>query len=135
MGIRWPTDRRMRAARFSPMVMPSTRDAIRPRTTAPTMATVAYTGRKPDSGMEITSAIQSSTLSTTVEPMPLVAIITPTSVPGIPSAVNSWYPIPALPTVPAGMTCATAAADRSMRNSLDRLGRPSGGSRTRFSSA
>ena len=54
------------------------------------MATVPYSGRKPASGMEMTSASQSSTFSTTVEPMPLVAIITPTSVPSTPSAVNSW---------------------------------------------
>ena len=38
----------------------------------------------------MTSDSQSSTFSTTVEPMPLVAIITPTSVPSRPSAVNSW---------------------------------------------
>ncbi len=54
------------------------------------MATVPYTGRKPASGMEMTSAAHSSTFSTTVEPMPLVAAITPTSVPGTPSEVNSW---------------------------------------------
>ncbi len=56
--------------------------------------------------------------------MPLVAIITPASVPAIPSAVNSRYPMPALPTVPAGITCATAAAARSIRNSRDSRGWP-----------
>ena len=54
----------------------------------------------------------------------------------MPSFVNSLYPIPALPTVPAGMTCATAAADMSMRKSLNR---PSfgalGGSSARVSRA
>jgi hypothetical protein len=40
-------------------------------------------------GIDTTSEIQSRTLSTTVDPMPLVAIITPTSVPGTPSAVNN----------------------------------------------
>ena len=77
----------------------------------------------------MTSDIHSRTLSTTVDPMPFAAIITPASAPGIPSAVNSRYPIAALPSVPAGMTCATAAAARSMRKSRDRLGLPSGGSR------
>ena len=85
--------------------------------------------------MEITRDSQSRTFSTTVEPMPLVAIITPTSVPSRPSEVNSGKPTPALPMVPAGMMCATAAAARSIRNSRDRPGLPSGGSRSRVSSA
>ena len=46
-------------------------------------------GWNPDSGMEMTSDSQSRTLSTMVEPMPLVAIITPTSVPSSPSEVKS----------------------------------------------
>ena len=92
-------------------------------------------GRNPASGMEMTSDSQSSTLSTTVEPMPLVAIITPTSVPSRPSAVNSVNPTPALPTVPAGIMCATAAAARSIRNSREIPGLPFGGSSSRVSRA
>jgi hypothetical protein len=67
--------------------------------------------------------------------MPLVAIITPASVPATPSAVNSRYPMPALPTVPAGITCATAAAARSIRNSRDSRGWPADGSSARVSRA
>ena len=89
-GILSPTARRMRPARAPPRVNPTTSAANAASRTAPTMATVAYSGRNPDTGMEMTSASQSSTFSTTVEPMPLVAIITPTSVPSTPSEVNSW---------------------------------------------
>ena len=91
--------------------------------------------RNPDSGMEMTSDSQSSTFSTMVEPMPLVAIITPTSVPSSPSEVKSEKPTPALPMVPAGIMCATAAAARSIRNSRERPGRPCEGSSSRVSSA
>ncbi len=70
-----------------------------------------------------------------MDPMPLVAIITAASGPGTPSAVKSPYPTPALPTVPAGITCATAAAARSIRNSRDSPGCPSGGSSARVSRA
>jgi len=93
-------------------------------------------GLKPASGMETTRESHSSTFSTTVEPIPLAAIITVASLAEIPSVVNSLNPSAAVPSVPAGMTCATAAADRSMRNSTDRLGlgRP-GGSSTLVSTA
>ena len=81
------------------------------------------------------SETQSSTFSTTVEPIPLAAIITVASLPEMPSVVNSLNPSAAVPSVPAGMTCATAAADRSMRNSTDRLGLGPGGSSTLVSTA
>lgn len=45
-------------------------------------------GRKPASGMEMTRDSQSRTLSTTVDPIPLAAIITVVSLAEIPSAVN-----------------------------------------------
>ena len=83
----------------------------------------------------MTSEIHSSTFSTTVEPMPLAAIITVASFPEIPSLVNSLNPSAAVPSVPAGMTCATAAADRSMRNSVHKLGLGPGGSNTLVSTA
>ena len=90
LGILSPMARTMRAARGPPRVKPTTRAAIAASRIAPTMATVPYSGRNPATGMEITRASHSSTFSTTVEPMPLVAIITPTSVPSSPSEVNSW---------------------------------------------
>jgi hypothetical protein len=77
----------------------------------------------------------SRTFSTTVEPIPLAAIITVASLPEMPSLVNSLNPSAAVPSVPAGITCATAAADRSMRNSTDRLGLGPGGSSTLVSTA
>ena len=92
-------------------------------------------GRNPASGMEMTSDSHSSTFSTMVEPSPLAAIITPASLAEMPSLVNSRNPSAAVPSVPAGMTCATAAADRSMRNSRDRLGLGPGGSSTLVSTA
>ena len=86
--------------------------------------------------METTRDSQSSTFSTTVEPIPLAAIITVASLPEMPSSVNSLYPSAAVPSVPAGITCATAAADRSMRNSTDKLGLgPLPGSSTLVSTA
>jgi hypothetical protein len=92
-------------------------------------------GWNPARGIETTSESQSSTFSTTVEPIPLAAIITVASLPEIPSAVNSRNPSAAVPSVPAGITCATAAADRSMRNSRDRPGLGPGGSSTLVSTA
>jgi len=83
----------------------------------------------------MTSEIHSSTFSTTVEPIPLAAIITVASLPETPSLVNSLNPSAAVPSVPAGMTCATAAADRSSRNSVHRLGLGPGGSSTLVSTA
>ena len=85
--------------------------------------------------METIREIQRSTFSTTVEPIPLAAIITVASFPEMPSAVNSLNPSAAVPSVPAGMTCATAAADRSIRNSRDRPGLGPGGSSTLVSTA
>ena len=92
-------------------------------------------GWNPASGMEMIREIQRSTFSTTVEPIPLAAIITVASFPEMPSAVNSLNPSAAVPSVPAGMTCATAAADRSIRNSRDRPGLGPGGSSTLVSTA
>ena len=92
-------------------------------------------GWNPASGMEMIKEIQRSTFSTTVEPIPLAAIITVASFPEMPSAVNSLNPSAAVPSVPAGMTCATAAADRSIRNSRDRPGLGPGGSSTLVSTA
>jgi hypothetical protein len=92
-------------------------------------------GRNPASGMEMIRESHSRTFSTTVEPIPLAAIITVASLPEMPSLVNSLNPSAAVPSVPAGMTCATAAADRSMRNSTDRLGLGPGGSSTLVSTA
>ena len=85
--------------------------------------------------IETIREIHSSTLSTTVEPIPLAAIITVASLPEMPSSVNSLNPSAAVPSVPAGMTWATAAADRSIRNSTDRLGLGPGGSSTLVSTA
>ena len=92
-------------------------------------------GWNPASAIEITRDTHNSTFSTTVEPMPLAAIITPASLPEMPSSVNSLNPSAAVPSVPAGMTCATAAADRSILNSTDRLGLGPGGSSTLVSTA
>ena len=92
-------------------------------------------GWNPASGMEMIRDTHSRTLSTTVEPIPLAAIITVASLPDMPSVVNSLYPRAAVPRVPAGITCATAAADRSMRNSTDRVGLGPGGSSTLVSTA
>ena len=92
-------------------------------------------GWNPASGMETTRESHSSTLSTTVEPMPLAAIITVASLPEMPSLVNSLNPSAAVPSVPAGMTCATAAADRSIRNKVNRPGLGPGGSSTLVSTA
>ena len=92
-------------------------------------------GWNPASGIEMIREIHSRTFSTTVEPIPLAAIITVASLPEMPSLVNSLNPSAAVPSVPAGMTCATAAADRSMRKSIDRLGLGPGGSSTLVSTA
>jgi hypothetical protein len=92
-------------------------------------------GWNPASGIEMIREIHSRTFSTTVEPIPLAAIITVASLPVMPSFVNSLNPSAAVPSVPAGMTCATAAADRSMRKRMDRLGLGPGGSSTLVSTA
>ena len=61
-------------------------------------------------------------LSTTADPMPWVARAKPASAPLTPFEVNRRYPRPVPPAVPPGMTWLTARVDRSMRNTLEKLG-------------